>query len=85
VRLFEFTVAQFAFTVSMSEAIRSPLSENEIEFLAEDELITITPAFHCGKVACMMARLAPCAFPASNSLRPPSHHFLAASIFLRPG
>lgn len=38
----------------MSEAIRSPLSENEIEFLAEDELITITPAFHCGKVACMM-------------------------------
>ena len=38
------------------EVPRSLLTENEVEFLAEDELITITPAFHCNKIACMSVR-----------------------------
>jgi hypothetical protein len=37
---------------------KSALSENEVEFLAEDELITITPAFHCNKIACINVRRA---------------------------
>jgi hypothetical protein len=35
---------------------RPLLSENESEFMAEDELVTISPSFRCSKIACMTVR-----------------------------